>query len=230
MAARAGGAPVWGTQALLGRVGSGRGRGWAAAPSLLRPALSRSSTLWPRPLHSPPPSSSSSSSSRLLFHLPAARAAGTSSARRRRRRKHWQQRLRHPIWRKRVGPRSSEIGGASQRAPWRLDRGARRPRGNHRASAGQSVAARRLRSSRPGPPAPRPPPRSRPTRERALQPGRASVEATAERCAKKTTKRSYKATSLGKNFVHVFVVSMRIGPFIQAVGFSCSLELSRKVA
>lgn len=45
MAARAGGAPVWGTQALPGRVGSGRGRGWAAAPSLLRPARSRSSAL-----------------------------------------------------------------------------------------------------------------------------------------------------------------------------------------
>ncbi|XP_021793185.1 uncharacterized protein LOC110743103 [Papio anubis] len=74
----------------------------------------------PRPLHSPPPSSPSSDG--LLFHLPAARAAGTSPVRRRQRRKRWQQRLRHPIWRTRVGPRSSGIRDAGQRAPWRLDR------------------------------------------------------------------------------------------------------------
>lgn len=143
MAARAGGAPVWGTQALPGRVDSGRGRGWAAAPSLLRPAPSRSSTLEPRPLHSPPPSSSSSDG--LLFHLPAARAAGTSSARRRRRRKRWQQWLRHPIWRNRVGPRSSEIGGASQRAPWRPQRVAR--------AAARKPSRSAARASPPGGPA-----------------------------------------------------------------------------
>lgn len=144
-----------GTQRCLG--GSAAGEGLGRGASLLRPAPPRSSPRESRSLHSPPPSSSSSDGLRL--HLPAARAAGTGSARRRRRRKRWRRRLRHPIWRKRVGPRSSERRGARQRAPWRPDRVAAAPARRPSRWPSQSVAARRPGSGTARAP---PPPSARP--------------------------------------------------------------------
>lgn len=176
-----------GNTGAAGRVGGGRGRGWAAAPSLLRPAPSRPSALQPCPLPSPPPSSSSFD--RLLFHLPAARAAGTSSARRRRRRKRWQQRLRHPIWRKRVGPRSSGTAAPASAPPggWTARPGRRRR--YHRGSGGPE--RRRPETGRPasGLPAPRrlPGPGRRGAERRSpRERSGPSFAATAKRCWKKT--------------------------------------------
>lgn len=97
----------------------------------------------------------------------------------------------------------------------------RRPRGNHRASAGQSVAARRPRFSCLGRPAPRRPPSARPTLEVALQSGGAlwgpPLAATAKCCAKEKPKPPHKATSLGKNFAFLFLCGL--APLNDRLGF-----------
>lgn len=156
---RSGDSACWG-----GSAAGGGGAG--AAPSLLRPTLSRSPTLGPRPLCSPPLSSFSSHT--LLFHLPAAWATGTSSAPRRQR-----------------GSAGSGgcgiqygghdqaayfgISGASQRAPWRLDRAipapVRKPSSERRPERRCSEAG----PARLATPAPRPRSRERVLRRGGMQ-------------------------------------------------------------
>lgn len=221
MAARAGGAPFWGTQALPGRVGSGRGRGWAAAPSLLRPAPPQSPPWSPvpctlHPLPPLPPAGSCFTSPPLGPQEPAARgedgggSAGSSGC---------------GIQyggneSSRVAPRSAAPASAPPGGwPARL----LRPRGNHRgvlarASPPGGPAARAL-----GRPAPGPPPRARPTRERALQPSGARRPALGGQCRAllgTRTKRPHKAASLGNNVVTFVLFPRGLAPLHERLGLA----------
>nr|XP_035956124.1 translation initiation factor IF-2-like [Halichoerus grypus] len=108
--------------------------------------------------------------------------------------------------------RAAQLGDPRRRPARPLvtgPRGPERPRGNHRASAGQSVASRRSRSARPGAARALPPPRALQTRERALRPRGARRPALGGPCKallRGMPKCPRNATSLGNN-VHVSVVS-----------------------
>lgn len=229
MAARAGAAPIWGTQALPG--GSAAGGGGAGPRRLLSAAALRLGpppcSPVPYPLHPLLPlplTGSCFTSPRLGPQEPAAHggdgggSAGSSGCG--------------------IQYGGSESGRAARgprRPPARpLAAGPRGPGGRAETierAAGQSVAARRPDA----PPrgcqrlAASPPPRARPPRGRALQP-RGSGAARHWRprrsaAGRKHPKRPHEAAGLAENAAHVFVVSLRIGAFPREAGVSCSSEL-----
>lgn len=134
-------------------------------------------------------------------------------------------------------------GSESGRAAWRSAAPASAPPGDWTAWPGgraETIERARARASPPGgsaplargrrglgPPPPAPGPRGS---ERCSPVERAWRPLQSVARGEQPHKRPHRATSLGKNFVHAFVVSMRIGPFTGAAGFSCSPELYRKVA